>query len=267
MTALFNGSSSMTFILMLAVSVIPASARATGTTCVAHRGNSSVVLENSLSALRSAVEVGTPIVEFDVHHTQDGIAILMHDSTLRRTAKAKDGRACDTWRKIRSLSFDSIRTGCMLNNGEEIPSLREALDLLTSAGVGIFLEFKDMPNRATIRLLDEYYGDNPALLRVISFNREILRYVGANLSPRLLIGGASLLHVSATEIDADLTFDGVSVHRPSAKYIRKTQALGLEVSAWTIDDAADIRALIRAGADYVTTNRPALCLAIAASGE
>lgn len=51
---------------------------------VAHRGNSAEFRENSLPAIRSALEIGVKFVEFDVHLSSDGVPVLSHDVTLDR---------------------------------------------------------------------------------------------------------------------------------------------------------------------------------------
>lgn len=69
--------------------------------CIAHRGNNEFYLENSFAAIRSAVEVGSGGVEFDIQHTLDGFPILMHDKTLERTSTHKEGMRCPLDSKIK----------------------------------------------------------------------------------------------------------------------------------------------------------------------
>ena len=53
---------------------------------IAHRGNAAEYPENTLPALRSALELGAQFVEFDVQLTADRQPVLLHDSNLKRTA-------------------------------------------------------------------------------------------------------------------------------------------------------------------------------------
>jgi glycerophosphoryl diester phosphodiesterase len=53
---------------------------------IAHRGNARDFPENTLPALRSAVELGVRFLEFDVHLSADGVPIVIHDHELTRTA-------------------------------------------------------------------------------------------------------------------------------------------------------------------------------------
>lgn len=52
---------------------------------VAHRGNAMEHRENSVAAIRSAIELGARFVEFDVQMSSDLVPVLMHDSCLLRT--------------------------------------------------------------------------------------------------------------------------------------------------------------------------------------
>jgi glycerophosphoryl diester phosphodiesterase len=51
---------------------------------VAHRGNAAEFRENSIPAIRSALELGIKHVEFDVHLSKDGVPMVTHDHTLER---------------------------------------------------------------------------------------------------------------------------------------------------------------------------------------
>ena len=52
---------------------------------IGHRGASAVAPENTMAAFREAIAVGADGIEFDVRLTRDGVPVVIHDSTLRRT--------------------------------------------------------------------------------------------------------------------------------------------------------------------------------------
>ena len=54
----------------------------------AHRGNSCVCPENTLVAMRSALELPVDMLEIDLHMTKDGHIILMHDLSASSIAAA-----------------------------------------------------------------------------------------------------------------------------------------------------------------------------------
>src|SRR5512136_3029431 len=51
---------------------------------IAHRGNHARAHENTLTALKHAMEAGVDYAEIDVRRTSDGCHVLMHDSKVDR---------------------------------------------------------------------------------------------------------------------------------------------------------------------------------------
>jgi glycerophosphoryl diester phosphodiesterase len=97
--------------------------------------------ENSIEMIRHSEILGATGVEIDVKSTRDGIPILFHDNTFSpRTVQGSYllGRVSNfTLKQIKSLG--------RLVNGEEIPTLEEALDSIikhTSLKI-IWLDIKD----------------------------------------------------------------------------------------------------------------------------
>ena len=57
-----------------------------GFLCIAHRGDQDEAAENTLEAFEAAVTGGFAHFEFDVGLTKDGVAVVIHDDTVDRTA-------------------------------------------------------------------------------------------------------------------------------------------------------------------------------------
>lgn len=97
---------------------------------VGHRGgvreNGVVVRpENSLSAIRAAIDLGLEMVELDVQTTRDGTYVVLHDSWLDRTTTCA-GRLVE--RNLADLAACRLRLGDFgAATGESIPTLRTAL--------------------------------------------------------------------------------------------------------------------------------------------
>lgn len=53
---------------------------------VAHRGWATRYPENTMAAIRGALDAGARCVEFDVQLSRDGVPVVIHDPTLERTA-------------------------------------------------------------------------------------------------------------------------------------------------------------------------------------
>lgn len=98
----------------------------------AHRGVSSEFPENTMVAFRAAVEQGYGLIELDPKYTADGAIVLLHDSSLKRTARDKDGNPVDA--RIAEITLAQAREyeyGAWFDDsfkGESIPTLADVLD-------------------------------------------------------------------------------------------------------------------------------------------
>lgn len=94
---------------------------------VAHRGNALEHRENSLAAIRSAIELGVRFVEFDVQMSSDLVPVLMHDACLLRTF-GKDRESLDMSAKgLREIGVEP---------------LSEAINVLRPSQATAFVEIK-----------------------------------------------------------------------------------------------------------------------------
>ncbi|MHB1048583.1 MAG: glycerophosphodiester phosphodiesterase [Bacteroidota bacterium] len=98
---------------------------------IAHRGggrNSDRLAEseNSLGIIPLAETYGANGIEIDVRLTKDGIPILFHDENF--SPRLVNGEYCIG--PVSNYTFRHIRTLCTLKNGEPVPTLREALDVV-----------------------------------------------------------------------------------------------------------------------------------------
>ena len=81
--------------------------------------------ENSIPAIKAAIEMGVDILELDVKVTKDGIPILMHDRTINRTTTGTGEPSDFTYKELMELR--------LIHNGdttkEKIPTFKQALKL------------------------------------------------------------------------------------------------------------------------------------------
>lgn len=91
---------------------------------VTHRGDWRNYPENSIAAIKSAIQMGADIVELDVQRTKDGVLILMHDKTLDRTTTGS-GLVKDT--EFNTIQRMYLKNGAAIRTREQVPTLEEAL--------------------------------------------------------------------------------------------------------------------------------------------
>ncbi len=135
---------------------------------VAHRGNAAEFPENTLPALRSALELGISHVEFDVQLTADHVPVVLHDASLERTAGI-DRNALDmTWRELRDIKVNETARLGRRYHDVGIPTLERTVELLAAfPDATAFVEIK----RASLRA----FGHEQVVTRIA----EVLRPVAS----------------------------------------------------------------------------------------
>lgn len=106
----------------------------------AHRGGGATQPENTLPALREAVRLGVPMVEFDLALTRDDELVLMHDRTVDRTTDGK-GRVSDLpLDELRKLDAGAWKHPRFV--GTRVPTFDEALAVLP-CDIWLNIDLKD----------------------------------------------------------------------------------------------------------------------------
>ena len=210
---------------------------------IAHRGASSVELENSLAAFRAARGQGADGVELDVHATIDGEIVVHHDPSIMGLPIAQ----------TRATDLATVP----LANGEPIPTLAQALDVLGT--LRVFVEVKVLDPRWDDRLfatLDR--GPNPGGYAVHSFLEPVIRRLGEE-RPTLQRGILSEVRSpSAKQILADAAAQTFWPEQSTIdeRLVQTVHGLGATLIAWTVDNPADMERLVRWAVDGLCTNHP-----------
>jgi glycerophosphoryl diester phosphodiesterase len=228
---------------------------------VAHRGDSMVAPENTLSAFRSAVREGAHYVELDARLSADGTLYVLHDETLDRTTNAKDilKKEKIRLRQTPDAVVNRLDAGSWSDpryTGERLPTLAEALDVIQSRSYTL-LERKDGSAEAYLRLLRDKHL--VGRLVVQSFDWEFLEQMH-NLEPRQPLGALGEKEITEQKL-AGLASTGAAVvawqhDQLTAASIADLHGRGYKVWAWTPDEPADWDRLVSAGIDGIITNRP-----------
>ncbi|MBI3563340.1 MAG: glycerophosphodiester phosphodiesterase [Gammaproteobacteria bacterium] len=110
---------------------------------VAHRGFAAAYPENTLLAIRAAVEAGARWVEFDVQLSADQIPVLFHDRDLQRMC-GRSGHIHEyTLAQLKTLSAQEFGKFGYKYVGNPLTSLVELVAYITTQPqVGVFVELK-----------------------------------------------------------------------------------------------------------------------------
>jgi len=240
---------------------------------IGHRGASAVAPENTMAAFREALAVGANGIEFDVRLTRDGVPVVIHDSTLRRTGGLPQRVADVTWAEISKVDVGSWFSSSFAN--ETIPSLAELFTLFQSNNSTLYLEMKSDSTsdqrplaEACVKAIDEHSLQErvvvecfqlPALRILKEIDSEI-RTV-ALFEPRFT-SPSVLSDQRIIKQALDVGAAALALHHRLAResLVRKAKDSGLHVAVWTVDDPAWIERAHATGIDALITNNPELMI-------
>lgn len=242
---------------------------------IGHRGASAVAPENTLIAFDQAFAAGADGIEFDVQLALDGVPVVIHDSTLKRTGLRRDSVA-----KLTSKDLGRVDVGSWFNlrfprraraeyPNARVPTLANVFERFGDGQAVFYVELKfaskqsSSPAKQVAGLIDKY--DIRARAVVVSFSLEAIREIkdidpsirtGALFEPRLTRPFPATQSVLARAIRYDA--DEVLWHRSmaSAAAIEQTNLNGLAPTVWTADRTQWIARAQRDGIHAIITNEP-----------
>lgn len=221
-----------------------------------HRGASGLAPENTISSMLKAIEAGADFSELDVQETSDGVLILLHDPSLKRTT----GLEKNIW-EIDYAALKGIDAGAWFApefKGEPIPTLSAVIDTVRGK-MKLNIELK--MNGHEKHLVEKVAGlitqknfisqcivtsfDFAAIDRIKEINKNIRAGYIFNKMPEevdIFAAGVDLLSVKYTLVDRD--------------FVEKAHANNKEVHVYTVDDPQDMQRMIAFGVDNIITDRP-----------
>lgn len=220
---------------------------------IGHRGAAAYAPENTLESFREARRRGASWVETDIKLTADGVPIVMHDESLKRTTGVD--------RLVAETPRAELPPG--------VPTFEEAIACFAEEGLGCNVEIKPCSGREaeTGRAVAEtlrrgWPAKLPAPL-LSSFKDTSLvaaRAAAPEFARALLIGTIQDdWRVRAEAVAAaGINTNGEKLTAVRAVEIRRA---GYALSVYTIDDGDVARALIGMGVDCVITDAPDVILA------
>jgi glycerophosphoryl diester phosphodiesterase len=114
----------------------------------AHKGVSSENPENTMPAFIAAAEQGYKVIELDVSVTKDMEFVLLHDSTINRTARNEQGESLSEPIRIDEITYEeALAYDCGIGfsrkfRGTRIPLLREVLSFAKGHGLRLKIDNK-----------------------------------------------------------------------------------------------------------------------------
>jgi glycerophosphoryl diester phosphodiesterase len=226
----------------------------------AHRGGSALAPENTMQAFANGLSLGADGIELDVHLSEDGIAVVIHDATLERTTTGRG-------------AVSSMTAAALARLG--VPALSEVLSEFRDARVIIELKVNrkelahvvvDVVRRTESvervclgsfgqKVLNAARGAAPAI--ATSASREEVRWALYRSWVRRPSNGAKYAGFQVPE------FAGAT-RVVSRRFVELAHHAGLGVQVWTVDTEDEARRLVGWGVDALITDRPDLIVPVLA---
>jgi glycerophosphoryl diester phosphodiesterase len=244
---------------------------------IGHRGASSVAPENTLHAFKRAIRDGADGIEFDVRLARDNVPVVIHDSSLRRTASINKSVS-----ELASEELKLIDVGTWFQKGSEarsvseetVPTLRSVFDLYKSAPGLLHLEMKGEPvgerlPSEVVRLIQEYNFTDRAVvesfdlssiarIKQISPGIRTAALFDGRLRDRIGRRGNKTVIPRAQQVNAD----ELALHHSlvTQNLIKQAELERFDVVVWTVDKPRWVGLAHKLGIKAVITNNPALML-------
>lgn len=217
--------------------------------------------ENSVEIIPYASLFGATGIEIDVRMTRDGVPILYHDATLNERLIQKNGMIGPienyTYAQLDAL----VR---LIRNGERIPTLREALEVVVRRTPlrFVWLDTKFNGSLQPIRDLQAEFGQRAAVLGkpleiVIGIpDRDVLANFQALPGFNAVPSVVELDPEDATAVNARIWAPRWTLGLQNTE-VAAMQAQGRRAFVWTLDQEQNIDLFLREGRfDGILTNYP-----------
>jgi glycerophosphoryl diester phosphodiesterase len=237
----------------------------------AHRGGAGLAPENTMTAFDTGLAAGADGIELDVRLALDGVAVVIHDSTVDRTTDAVGLVDARTAGELAGLDagcrFELDGAYPFRGHGIGVPSLRAVLE--RHQGVAVIIELKSPDPRLAKAVVGDIHAAG-ALGRatVGSFQKGALDGVRA-LDPAIRTGadmddvrsglatapgGDRLVKPAFDAFQVPELYAGTRVVTP--EFIARAHEAGVTVMVWTVNQADQMRRLLDWGVDGLITDRP-----------
>jgi glycerophosphoryl diester phosphodiesterase len=226
----------------------------------AHRGSSGYAPENTLSALRRAIDDGADFAEIDVQLTLDGTVVVIHDADLKRVTGVR--------KKISEISYEEIKTldaGSWFSSefrGEPIPTLKEML-ALAKGKIRLNVELKfhgrdDQLVEKVLQIIQDQHVESQCLISSMNY-KGVMRV--KTLNPDLITGFIVVRRVG------DLSrfgTDFLSLNKgiASRRVIASAKRWGKGIHVWTVNDPKEMAHFINLSVDSIITDIPKILIEV-----
>lgn len=228
---------------------------------IAHRGASALVpFENTLESFEKAIEMGCPMMEFDVRITKDQRLVSFHDEFI------------EAGKKIKDLTYEQLNQ-ITKGKGYQVPTLKQILKI-SKGKILLDIELKETGyEEAVIDQVLQYVPYDQFVMK--SFLDEAIiniKRINPRITTGLILGTGQTRFGILTRITEVFPIFRILRARPnfiSPHYklvmfgaLHHIQFMRLPLLVWTVNDEKIMINLLNRGVTAVITDRPDLGLKV-----
>ena len=247
---------------------------------IAHQGGDGVWPGETMFAYQNAVKLGVDVLEMDIHITEDGVLVLMHDETVDRTTDGSGEIESMTLEELKKLdagydwSTDDGATFPFRGQGLKVTTLEEVFTAFPDKHMTIEIKktntsmikpFCELIRKHKMEdkvLAASFYDDKLKEFRkecpevaTSSAKNETTAFV---LLTKPFLG--SFYSPKFFSLQVPEESGGITVMTPA--FVKAAHERNLAVEPWTINDAETMKKLIDWGVDGIITDRPDILMEV-----
>lgn len=226
----------------------------------AHRGASAYCPENTLISFKKAIDLKADGIELDIQLTKDHELVVCHDETIDRTSNGKGWIKDFTLEELKQLNFNQKFPEL---GPQEIPTMKEVLDLIQPTDLTINIELKNgvLPypgmEEMILDLIKGYAMEDR--VNYSSFNHYSCQKI-KELKPDAYVGLLVRdIFIDLPEYTKNLNMNSLNPALYLLQYpdiVQKCHELGIDLNPWYVDEEEYIRLCINAHVNAIITDVP-----------
>jgi glycerophosphoryl diester phosphodiesterase len=199
---------------------------------VAHRGYHAHSHENTLEAMRDAIDLGSDMVEFDVRRCADGELVVHHDESIQGKLLA-------------AMPYDEV-VHTALEFGYGVPRLTELLQLINGR-IGLDIELKEAgyEERVLRQIFDCFHGSNFLITSFDAAALSAVRNLNAGIRLGLLTSDVSAEEAFELFQEAEVDFLAPESTTLADTVFREAERRAIQLLPWTVNDRALVKRCLR----------------------
>lgn len=212
---------------------------------IAHRGASNLKPENTLAAIKKAMELNADWIEIDIRITKDRNPVIIHDPVVDRTTNGQG--------IVKEMNISEIKkldTG----GGEAPPHLEEVLELVNEK-IPLILELK-VPDSFPIisKYLKDY--DLEKIMFASFYHKQLLEI--KKIESEIKTGAIFFAGpVKSHEIALNCKCEYIFPHKDfvDVSMVNECHENQIKLYPWVVDHSNELKVLGERGVDGIVTNR------------